>query len=144
MPTVEQAPASGTGVNDEYAKIIELHKFYLEVGMKTAAGSFAIIGAVVTFISQAAFPEERIPFALAVPLILSVGNAVGFLASIRFALDFKRQVESVQARLGASWRPHVELVIGMNVAIGILFAVVAIGLGSLVVWPEMLPKLPGK
>ena len=109
-----------------------------------ASGSFAIIGAVVTFISQAVFPEERIPFALAVPLILSVGNAVGFLASIRFALDFKRQVESVQARLGASWRPHVELVIGMNVAIGILFAVVAIGLGSLVVWPEMLPKLPGK
>lgn len=47
-------------VQDEYAKIIELHKCYLEVGIKTAAGSFAIIGGVVAFVSNAAFPEERL------------------------------------------------------------------------------------
>ena len=132
------------GIEDEYSKIIDLHKFYLEIGTKTAAGSFAIIGAVVTFISQRDFPQNRIPFALAIPLVLSIGNTLGFLAGIWFARDFKRQVEEVQRTLQASWRPHVELIIGMNIVIGALFAVLAFGLGYIAIWPETLPQLPPK
>jgi hypothetical protein len=131
-------------IEDEYSKIIDLHKFYLEIGTKTAAGSFAIIGAVLTFISQPDFPQNRIPFALAVPLVLSIGNALGFVAGIRFARDFKQQVEQVQRNLGASWRPHVELIIGMNIVLGTLFAVLALGLAYMTIWPEALPRLPPK
>jgi hypothetical protein len=132
------------GVPDEYAKIIDLHKFYLEIGTKTAAGSFAIVGAVVTFISQREFPPERIPFALAIPVILSAGNALGFLAGIRFARDFKRQVEGVQTRLQASWRPHVELIIGMNIVVGLLFSLLALGLACVMLWPKLLPQFTVK
>ena len=143
-PQEPEAKSTVRGVEDEYSKIIDLHKFYLDIGTKTAAGSFTLIGAVVAFISQQDFPQARIPFALAIPLVLAVGNAVAFLTAIRFARDFKRQVEEVQRALDASWRPHVELLIGMNIVIGVLFSVLTVGLGCIVIWPDMLPQLPTK
>lgn len=132
------ATAHPGGVPDEYAKIIDLHKFYLDVGTRMTAWSLAIIGAIVTYVSQHAVSPRAVRFALAVPLVLSLGNAVLFLGSIWFARDFMVHVDAVQARLNATWRPHIELLVGMTASIGLLFFLLSVALAILMVSPEWL------
>lgn len=134
-PATSEPPA---GISDEYAKIIDLHKFYLEIGTRMTAWSFAIVGAVLTYVSQHAVSARSVRFALVVPLVLSVGNAVLFLGSIWFARDFMVHVDAVQARLNATWRPHIELIVGMTASVGLLFFLLSIALAILMVSPEWL------
>lgn len=134
-PATSERPG---GIPDEYAKIIDLHKFYLDVGMRMTAWSLAIIGAIVTYVSQHAISARTVRLALVVPLILSAGNAVLFLGSIWFARDFMMHVDAVQARLNASWRPHIELIVGMTASIGLLFFLLSVALAILMVTPEWL------
>ena len=131
--------APSRGIDDEFGKLIGLHEFYLDIGTKTAFGSFAIIGAIITYLSQSTVSPTAIRIALSLPFVLSVGNAIVFLFATRYAVEFKSQVESVQRRLGANWRPHVELIVGMTVVVGLLFVVVAIGLAILLVKPTVMP-----
>lgn len=143
MPTSEpqtRPPKSdpAPGIPDEYAKIIELHKFYLEMGTRMTAWGLAIVGAVLTYVSQHAVSERTVQLALLVPLVLCIGNAVLFLGSIGFARDFMLQVDAVQARLNGTWRPHIELIVGMSASIGILFFVLAIALAVLMASPEWI------
>jgi hypothetical protein len=142
MPTSDlqsrPAKAEQAGVPDEYAKLIDLHKFYLDIGTRMTVWSLAIIGAIVTYVSQQALTERTIRLALIVPLILSCGNAVLFLGSIKFANDFMMTVDAAQARLGASWRPHVELIVGMSAIIGVLFFALAIAFTVLMASPAWL------
>lgn len=125
-------------VPDEYAKLIDLHKFYLDVGMRMTAWSLAIIGAIVTYVSLNALSAPTIRLALVVPLVLSFGNAVLFLGSIKFANDFMLTVDAAQTRLKASWRPHVELIVGMSAIIGVLFFALSIALAILMASPHWL------
>jgi hypothetical protein len=133
----EDAPSRG--IDDEFGKLIGLHEFYLDIGTKTAFGSFAIIGAIITYLSQSEVSTTAIRIALSLPFVLSLGNAIVFLAATRYAIEFKHQVEAVQRRLGVTWRPHVELIVGMTLVIGVLFAVVAIGLAVLLLKPIVMP-----
>jgi hypothetical protein len=126
------------GVPDEYAKIIDLHKFYLEMGTRMTAWGLAIVGAILTYVSQHAVSERTVQLALLVPLVLCIGNAVLFLGSIGFARDFMLSVDAVQARLHVSWRPHIELIVGMSASIGVLFFVLAIALAVLMVSPHWI------
>ena len=64
-----------------------------------------------------------------------------FLGGIHYARDFKSQVEHVQERLGVNWRPHVELIVGMTFMIGVLFAILAVGIAAVMLFPGWLPRV---
>lgn len=146
MPTIagrepDLALQNPAVIPDEYGKIIELHKFYLEIGTKAAAGSLTVIGAILAYVSENRLSDARMPLALAVPLLLSGGNMVVFLLGIIFARDFTHQVRLAQERLGAQWRPHVELVVGMTIVAGLLFLLLTCGLLWVMVDPSVLPDV---
>lgn len=128
---------------DEYAKIIDLHKFYLDIGTRMTVWSLAIIGGIITYVTQHAVSERAVRLALVVPLILSIGNAILFLGSVGFAKDFMLHVDAVQTRLNATWRPHIELLIGMSASVGVLFFLLSVALAVLIASPDwILGTLP--
>jgi hypothetical protein len=127
---------------DEYGKIIELHKFYLELGTKASAGSLTVIGAILAYIGEHGALNGRMRLALTVPILLSAGNAIVFLMGTRLALDFFRQVKRAQLRLGAEWRPHVELLIWASVVAGLLFLLLTVGLVWIAARPEVWLPVP--
>jgi hypothetical protein len=124
-------------IPDEYGKIVELHKFYLELGTKAAAGSLTVIGAILAYVSENGLPVRAVPLTLAVPLVLSIGNTLVFTTGAYFAVGFVSQVRVAQARVGAHWRPHVEFLLALAVVGACLFFALTIVL----VWILSAPQL---
>jgi hypothetical protein len=125
-------------IPDEYGKIIELHKFYLEIGTKAAAGFLTVIGAILAYVSENRLSDARMSLALGVPLLLSAGNMIVFMMGTFFARDFARQVRLAQERVGALWRPHVEFVVGMTIVAGLLFLLLTCALLWVMIDPSVL------
>jgi len=135
MPS--QAPSGW----EQFRELIALHKFYFENIIKGAAFSFAIVGAVVSYVVGSNIRDGwGVAVALAVPILLSFGTSfIALLGAIK-TRDLSEKVSGMQKELGLSWRPHSEVLPLIAAVIAALFLAAAIAMVAVALNPDQLPK----
>ena len=127
---------------EQFRELIELHKFYFTNIVKGAAFSFAVVGAVVSYVVGSDIRDGwGVTVAFAIPVLLSFGTSLLALLGVIKTRDLYVQVRQVQKRLGLSWRPHSEVLPLIAGVIAALFLAATVAMVTIAINPHYLPKV---
>jgi hypothetical protein len=126
---------------EQYKELCSLHKFYIEILLKSAAFVNTVIAAIVVYIlkingTPTPTPTPKIDssllyFGLVFPLVLALGFSVILFFACPKCIEFRDGINSIAKHLKIGVAPHVQITLNMCVILSIFYFIVSIGIGAL-------------
>jgi hypothetical protein len=92
---------------EEFQRLTELFKFYLELVLKVFVATLGIAGGVTTFaLTKNALDPQNSARAVLLPAALCLGMGLGFLVALRSSFQVGRALEDLKKVLKLRVAPH--------------------------------------
>jgi hypothetical protein len=118
---------------EQYTVYVDLFKFYVDVTWKSATWFYAITGAILAYFFANIAGNPLVPFALVLPVVLSLGFGYIYFRGISQTTDLEKNLELIRGKLGLTGKPHVvvlktflKLASLLSVAVGVFLLVLLV------------------
>jgi hypothetical protein len=115
----------------QYSMAIDLFKHYLKLAVELNVFFYAITGGVISYYF-AHSAEKLIPYALLLPILMSIFFALFFLYGAYLMRYLRQEVFDIRDALQLKTAPDLQVLSFFLVVSALLMVVVAIGLGFVV------------
>ncbi|MFT6908022.1 MAG: hypothetical protein ACJAS1_004710 [Oleiphilaceae bacterium] len=111
----------------QYKELVGLHKYYLEMVLKSSLFINTIIAGLATYVlTQHCIPLVK--YSLIFPILLSLGYSLVLFIAHPKCIEFKYQINRIVNELDIGIGPHVQLTISSIQLFKYLYVLVGIGL----------------
>jgi hypothetical protein len=117
----------------QYNLWIELYKFHMELVLKASGFYFFVTGGMLTFAYSSA-DEPVIRASLMLPALMGVALVVTFFYGAVLAANHRRDVLVLAQQLGFAVAPDVNALRVVLWSSAVIFALISIGLFSVIIW----------
>ena len=123
---------------EEYWKLVDLWKFYLELAVKTNLFFAGISGGLIAYISKQTTESNLLTYSLIVPLILGVGLFAICVLGIFQSIELANSMKSLAKRISVEQPVHSSLLIFTVCLSSIFYALSSLGIIILFMFPKIL------
>lgn len=123
---------------EEYWKLVDLWKFYLELVVKTNLFFAGISGGMIAYIFNQTTDSNLLTYSLIVPLILGVGLFAICVLGIFQSIELANSMKSLAKRISVEQPVHSSLLIFTVCLSSIFYALSSLGIIILFMFPKIL------